>query len=569
MKFEKWCVRGYDRDDAVALVHSGYNPLVAVILASRGCNTSEMAEEVMRCAPAEIPDPFLLKDMDKATKRIGKAIADKEKVMVFGDYDVDGMTSSCIMHEFLVSLGLDCDIYIPGRLDEGYGLNIPALDSFAENGVTLVVTVDCGITAVEETEHAKKLGIDLIITDHHECKAELPDAVAIIDPKRPDCPYPNKSLAGVGVAFKVVCALAGSEKTQQMLETYGELVALGTIADVVSLRGENRTLVRYGMEKLINTKRPGLKRLLHETGLDCKRITTASIGYAIAPKLNAAGRMGQPSLSVNLLTTKSEAEAAKIADELDALNTERRNLVTKIFNDACDILAKTKTPDPIILARRGWYQGVMGIVAARIAEIHMLPTIMICIDENGMGRGSCRSFACFQLYSALEYCSDYLVNFGGHEMAAGLTIREEDIPEFSRKFREYYHKMIEIAPVPTLTIDFEVIKPALLSIENLEAATALEPYGNGNPAPILCIKNAVLTALTPVGGGMHTKIRISKLGENFDGIFFSQTIEELNVKVGDRVDAAFEPQINEFRGKRSVQLLMADLKCHPEREIQE
>ena len=569
MKFEKWCIRGYDRRDAVTLARNGYNPLIAVVLASRGCKSTESAAEVLRSSPTDIHDPFLLKDMDKAVKRINEAVINHEKVMVFGDYDVDGMTSSCIMYEYLRSIGLDCDIYIPGRLDEGYGLNTPALDSFAENGVTLVVTVDCGITAVEETEHARKLGIDLVITDHHECKAELPDAVAIIDPKRPDCPYPNKTLAGVGVAFKTICALAGVERTQEMLDTYGELVALGTIADVVSVKGENRTLVKAGIKQLINTNRSGLKRLLHETGLDTKRITTASIGYAIAPKLNAAGRMGQPSLSVSLLTTQSEEDAARIADELDALNTERRNLVTEIFDDASEILSRTKTPDPIILAKRGWYQGVMGIVAARIAEIHRLPTIMICIDENGMGRGSCRSFACFQLYSALEHCSDYLVNFGGHEMAAGLTIREEDIPEFSQKFREYYHKLVELPPVPTLEIDFEVIKPGLLSIENLDALTELEPYGNGNPAPILCIKNAVLTGLTPVGGGMHTKVKINKFGENFDGIFFSRTVQELNVRIGDHVDAAFEPQINEFRGKRSVQLLLADLKYHSERDTQE
>lgn len=562
MKFENWIIHGFNRNDAVRLVREGFNPLVAVILAARGITSAQQASQLINCGMSKLCDPFLLTDMDKAVERIKKAVENHEHVVVFGDYDVDGMTSSCVMSEFIRSLGLQCDVYIPGRLDEGYGLNIPAIDSFAENGVSLIITVDCGITAVEETIYAGSLGIDIIITDHHECKSKLPPAVAVIDPKRQDCAYPNHSLAGVGVAFKVVCAIAGEARVPELIEKFGELVALGTIADVVSVRGENRALIKLGMEQLSHTKRPGLHQLLHETGLDVKRLTTGSIGFAIAPRLNAAGRMGQPDLSVKLLSTTNPDEAKKVSDELNSLNHERRSLVTSIFDDAVSIIAKEKVPGPIILAKRGWYQGVMGIVAARISEIHMLPTIMICIDDNGIGRGSCRSFADFQLYSALEACSDLLVNFGGHEMAAGLTINEDDIPEFTKRFQAYYHKQIKIPPVPTLHIDLEVKKPGLLSIENLDAASVIEPYGNGHPPPLLCIKDAVLTNITSVGGGAHTKVRINKFGENFDGIFFSKTVRELAVRTGDRVDAAFEPQINEFRGRRSVQLLLADLKRH-------
>lgn len=562
MKFENWIINDFDRDSAVALVRSGLNPLVAVILASRGITTTEAAAPLLEHNLDNILNPFLMRDMDKAVNRVHKAIENKERVVIFGDYDVDGMTSSCIMYEFLTAEGLECGIYIPGRLDEGYGLNNSAIDLFSEKGVSLIITVDCGITAVEETLHARDLGIDIIITDHHECKAEIPDAIAVIDPKREDCTYPNRNLAGVGVAFKVICALAGESRLAEMLDKYGELVALGTIADVVPVYGENRVLIRHGMDCLSKTRRPGLLRLFKETGLDSKRLTTAAIGYAIAPRLNAAGRMGCPDLSVKLLITKEQNEADKIAEELCTLNNERKNLVTSIFNEASDILEKTKVPGPIILAKREWYQGVMGIVAARIAEIHMLPTIMICIDENGIGRGSCRSFGRFTLYSALESCSDLLVNFGGHEMAAGLTIKEENIPEFTKRFSEYYHNMIDIPPVPTLHIDFEAKKPGLLSLENLEAAVVLEPYGNGHPPPLLCIKNAVLTQLIPVGGGAHTKVRINKFGEGFDGIFFSKTIQDLNVRTGDHVDVAFEPQINEFRGRKSVQMLLVDMKYH-------
>lgn len=562
MKFENWIVKGFDRDSAVSLVRNGLNPLIAVLLASRGITTTEAAMPFLSDDISNLYDPFLLYDMEKAVSRINKAVADGERVVVFGDYDVDGMTSSCILYEHLCSMGLDCGVYIPGRMDEGYGLNIPAIDIFAAKNVSLIITVDCGITAVEEVEYAKSLGIDVIITDHHECKPSIPDAVAVIDPKRPECAYPNKNLAGVGVAFKLICALAGEHQLNEMLKKYSELVALGTIADVVSVCGENRTLIREGMKWLAKTKRPGLQCLFKETGLESKRLTTGAIGYSIAPRLNAAGRMGCPDLSVKLLATNSAEEADLISEELCSLNAERRNLVTSIFDEASEILEKTKVPGPIVLAKRSWYQGVMGIVAARIAEIHMLPTIMICIDETGIGRGSCRSFGCFQLYSALESCSDLLVNFGGHEMAAGLTIREENIPEFTRRLQEHYHKLIKIPPVPTLHIDLEVKKPGLLSLDNLEAATILEPFGNGHPPPLMCINNAVLTQIIPVGGGMHTKIRINKFGESFDGIFFAKTVQELGVRTGDHVDVAFEPQINEFRGRKSVQLLLMDLKYH-------
>lgn len=562
IKFESWEVHGYNRDQAVDLVHKGFNPFVAVFLASRGVISDQQTSQLINCGLNKLHDPFLLADMDNAVARLKRAVQNRERVVVFGDYDVDGMTSSCIMSEFIRSLGLECEVYIPGRLDEGYGLNIPAIDSFAKKGITLIVTVDCGITAVEETIHAASLGIDIIITDHHECKDTLPPAVAVVDPKRRDCNYPNKSLAGVGVAFKVICAASGPDNITELIDKYSEFVALGTIADVVSVKGENRAFIKLGLERLAKTKRPGLRHLLCETGLDTKRLTTGSIGFAIAPRLNAAGRMGQPDLAVKLLSTSDPEEAKQVSEELCALNSERRSLVSSIFDEASEILSREKTPDPIILSKRGWYQGVMGIVAARIAEIHMLPTIMICIDENGIGRGSCRSFADFQLYSALESCSDLLINFGGHEMAAGLTIAEENIPEFTKRFQEYYHKRVKLPPVPTLYVDFEVKKPGLLSIENLDAAAILEPYGNGHPPPTLCIKNALLTSIMPVGGGIHTKVRISKSGETFDGIFFSKTVQELGVHSGDHVDAAFEPQINEFRGKRSVQLLLTDLKYH-------
>ena len=560
MNYKNWNIHRFPREAAVALARAGYRSLPAVVLAARGVTNAGEAEQMLDRALDHLEDPFLLKDMDRAVGRIRKAVDDGEKVMVFGDYDVDGMTSACLMLEYLESLGLDAGCYIPGRSEDGYGLNMSAVQQFHEAGVSLIVTVDCGVTAVDEVRYAGSLGMDVIVTDHHECKPELPDAVAVIDPKRPDCPYPNKHLAGVGVAFKTVCALAGPEGLADVSDRFLELVALGTVADVVPLPGENSILVSHGLDLLSRTSRPGLRALLRDTCLDVKRVTSASVGFSLAPRLNAAGRMGRAELSVRALHTADPKEAEAIAAELDALNKERRELVSAIYEEA-DAMAAGQD-GPLVLSRRGWFQGVMGIVAARISEQEQVPTVMICIDEDGMGRGSCRSYGSFSLYSALEACSDLLEDFGGHEMAAGITISENNIPDFSRRFREYYYREIQGAPEPALEIDYEVVKPGLLTLEDLEALTALEPFGNGNPPPVLCLRGAALTHLSAVGCGAHSRLRVSKNGETFDGICFCRAPETMPVRQGELIDLAFEPQINVFRGRRSVQLMVIDLKPH-------
>ena len=558
MNYKNWNIHRFPREAAVALARAGYSSLPAVVLASRGVTSAEEAARLLDRSPERLEDPFLLKDMDKAVARIHRAVRDREKVMVFGDYDVDGMTSACLMLEYLESLGLDVSYYIPGRSEDGYGLNITAIRQFHDDGIDLIITVDCGVTAVEEVRYAGSLGMDVIVTDHHECKPEIPDAVAVIDPKRPDCPYPNKNLAGVGVAFKTVCALAGGDGLATVSDRFLELVALGTVADVVPLPGENSILVSRGLYLLEHTSRPGLMALLRDTCLDVKRVTSASVGFSLAPRLNAAGRMGRAEYSVCLLHTTDPEEAERIAAELASLNKERRDLVSSIYEEANAMAAGQD--GPLVLARRGWFQGVMGIVAARIAEQEQVPSVMICIDEEGMGRGSCRSFGSFPLYAALEACSDLLYDFGGHEMAAGITIAEDKIPAFAHRFREYYFREIQGAPEPALEIDYEVIKPGLLTLDDLEALTALEPFGNGNPPPVLCLRGAVLTQLSAVGCGAHSRLRISKNGESFDGICFCRAPETLPVKQGDMIDLAFEPQINVFRGRRSVQLMAIDIR---------
>ena len=562
MKFESWIVKGYDRSAAVELTRSGINPLVSVFLAARGMTTEEDAKEFLHDDLSDINDPYLLCDMDAAVTRIRRAIKDGEKIAIYGDYDVDGMTSSCLLASFFRSKNADFEIYIPDRTDEGYGVNNPALDALASQGVTLIITVDCGITAINEAEYTKQLGIDLIITDHHECKATLPDAVAVINPKRRDCPYPNKALAGVGVAFKLVCALENDTDIEQLLSDYGDFVAIGTIADVMPVIGENRLLIRRGLDALNQKNRPGLLRLMCHLGIERRNINTSLIGFGLTPRLNAAGRMGRTSLTVDLLLTENANEAEQLTQELCRLNDERRKLESAIYEQVYDYLIKKPPKGPIVLSGHGWLQGVMGIVAAKTAEQFLFPSIMISVDSDGIGRGSCRSFARFPMYTALESCSDLLENFGGHEMAAGLTILESNINEFRRRIFEYYHNIIKIPPVPTLILDFEVKKPELLTLENVTALEKTEPFGNGHLPMFTCLLGVQLRSIIPVGAGKHTKLRIIKGKKTFDCIFFNKPAEELGVSENTLVDLAFEPAVNEYRGWRNVQLHVIDIRPH-------
>ena len=560
MRFESWDIKGFDRQAAVDLCRYGINPLSAVFMSSRGITSVEAADWFLKDDASALYSPFLLKDMDEAVTRIQKAMEAGENIAIYGDYDVDGMTATALLVKFFRSKGVDPEIYIPGRMDEGYGLNRFALDFLSAKGISLIITVDCGITGIAEAEYAKELGVELIITDHHECKDEIPSAVAVINPKRCDCRYPNKTLAGVGVAFKLVCAIEKEAQLEMLLDTYSDFVAIGTISDVMPVVGENRALIRHGLKILNSCPRPGLRQLMNEAVSERKTISSAAIAFVLAPRLNAAGRMGRTSLSVELLLTNDDDEALTLTRELCILNDERRQIESGIFEEAAQMVKKITAKGPIVLAKRGWFQGVMGIIAARIAEQNLFPAILISIDENGIGKGSCRSFASFRLHSALIQCDDLLENYGGHEMAAGLMIKEENIEEFTKRINEYYHENIKIFPVPTLRVDFEVEKPALLMLENIESLVSLEPFGNRNPPPMLCMKNAALVSARSVGDGKHARLKVEKSGAVFDCIFFAHAAEELEASPGDSVDIAFVPVVNEFRGKRSVQLQVADVK---------
>jgi len=566
MKYKQWNICTPPTEACRAMAAAGIPPLPAVVLCARGLDTPEKARDFLDDREDLLHDPFLLKDMDRAVARIRKAIEQKETIAVYGDYDVDGITSTCLLTDYLRRQGASVVFYIPDRMEEGYGLSYQAIDLLHEQGVALIITVDCGITAVNETLHAAELGIDVVITDHHECKEVLPDAVAVVNPHRIDCQYPFPCLAGVGVAFKLVLALGGPENRRNLLEEYADLTAIGTVADVMQLTGENRAIVRFGLQVLKHTRRPGLRSLIREAGAEDKPLTASTIGYTLAPRINASGRMGCASMAGELLLTDDPVRAEELARQLCALNRERQSIEGAIYEECVARLDRQGgSHSVIVLANEGWHQGVVGIVASRLAEKYSCPTFMICLQE-GKGKGSCRSFGGFNLFAALEQNSELLEDFGGHELAAGFTINEENIDAFrARMEMAVLARTGGEAMISVLQADAQITDPALLTQEMVECLALLEPFGAGNPKPIFVLSGATILSMFEVGGGRHLKLRLRHQGAPFDAIFFSANIAQLGLAPGDRVDVAFTPQINEFRGVRSVQLQVCDLQTAPTR----
>ena len=541
------------------LLEGGCTPLLASVLALRGVKTRAEMDALLHGGEELLEDPMLLRDMPRAVERVRRAVEKKEKVAVYGDYDVDGITSTCLLTDYLRFKGLDCIPYIPDRSEEGYGLNDGAVAALHEQGVALIITVDCGITAREEALYAASLGMDMIITDHHECgDAPLPEAVAVVDCKRPDESYPNRALAGVGVALKLVCACEGRDGG--MVERYCDLAAIGTIADVMPLVGENRYLVRRGLEKIRRDPRPGIAAMLRESSVEGKKLNASVVGFTLAPRLNAAGRLDCPSVAARLLMTDDPAEATSLAVELCELNRRRQSIETAIWDEANTMLASAEPDAPIVLASDKWHQGVIGIAASRLAEQYSLPAIMVCLNGE-VGKGSCRSYGGFNLFDALSACSEHLIGFGGHALAAGLNIRSDKLADFRAALARYYREN-KPAPVPEVQPDLLICDPKLLDIDNVRSLDLLEPFGNANPRPTMCLCGVLLESASEVGGGKHLRIRARLGREVFEGIFFSHTARELDIRGGDLVDIAFTPQINEFRGHVSVQLLISALRRH-------
>ena len=557
VKFGAWKVSSFDAGQVRELEQAGYGALCARILSARGYGDAAAAREYLR-GDAPLNSPFLMKDMKTAADRVRLAVARREHIAVFGDYDVDGITSTALLTEFLRGMGGRVTPYIPARLEEGYGLNELAIRWLYKRQVNLIVTVDCGITANAEAELCKKLGMDLVITDHHECKDELPRAAAVVDPHRPDCGYPHTDLSGVGVAFQLASAISGNQAG--LLERFADLLCLGLVADVMPLRGEVRTMVVKGLNALSRPLRPGIAALMEECGCLGGPVTTSTVGYLLAPRINAAGRMGQVEQALELFMTRDPERGKVLAESLCRLNRERQRVEAGIYQEAVAMLGPDAHPHAIVLAGETWHQGVVGIVASRLSEEYNCPAFLICMDKD-RGKASSRSYGGFNLFAALTRLSDLLESFGGHELAAGFTIRRDQIDAFRTAVTALAEQFQASGQADSaLAVDCAV-DSSLLTLENIQALNQLEPCGTGCPIPVLCVEDAVVTQLSEVGGGKHLRLTIRcKNGQSLAAIFFSQTAQRIGVAVGDAVDLAFTPQINEFRGTRTVQLNVVDLR---------
>lgn len=561
MKFEKWNLPAAAPSTA-ALEKAGYPALLAAVLAAHGIEDVPAAAEFLRIEESLSLSPFLMKDMDRAASRIDRALRAGEHMAVFGDYDVDGITATAILVDYLRRRGGQVSHYIPRRIEDGYGLSADAMRTLHERGVSLVITVDCGITGVEEVDFAATLGMDVVVTDHHECKDELPRAAAVVDPHRPDCPYPFKHLAGCGVALKLVLALGGEEQAEELLTRYCPLAAVGTVADVMRMAGENRTIVARGLAHITDNDFIGLQALLRETGLDQKEITSVQIGYVLAPRINAAGRMGEADRAAELMLCKDPATARALARELCELNRQRQAVEQEIYAQAIEMIETLPADErhALVLADHQWHQGVVGIVASRLSEKYACPSFMIHISGH-TGKGSCRSWGGFNLFAALEECSDLLLGFGGHELAAGFTIEEDKIPAFRRRMNQCVLRFMGGRPAASaLDVDVVLRRPELVTLWEVEQLRRLEPYGNGNERPLFSLLGVTLDRIQGVGQNRHLKLRFSKGTAQMEGIFFSVTPQQCPCQAGERVDVVFYLQVNEFRGSRTVQLQVVDLR---------
>ena len=567
----------------------GINPIVAKLLYTRGYADEVSAKSFLYMESEMLENPFSMKDIDKGIARIKAAVEGGEKITIYGDYDVDGVTSVCTLYLYLQSIGAEVEYYIPNRAGEGYGVSNAAIDAIAEGGTKLIITVDTGITANDEVVYAKSLGVDFIVTDHHECRADLPLADVVINPHRPDCEYPFKELAGVGVVFKLICAyeefvfqksrIAAAEK---IFSSYADLVAIGTIADVMPIKSENRIIVKYGLSMIEHTERIGLRALIdaasasrfdgQRTVLKKKRpkVTSGYIGYTIAPRINAAGRIKTASMAVELFLTSDEMLAREIAEELCKTNRERQAEENKIMQEAYQKIEKydiEKNP-VIVLDADNWHHGVIGIVSSRITEKYSRPSILVSFEGHmgdvqspeDVGKGSGRSIKGMNLVDALCHCSDHLVKFGGHELAAGLSVTRGELGAFRMLINEYARANLTSEDmIPTLeadcTVDFKDI-----SLTLAKSLQMLEPYGVANPVPLFMLSDIVINELTGVSDGKHTKLTFGNGKHSLSAIHFSSPFSEYPVHVGDKVDILFNLDINEYGGRESIQLIVRDIR---------
>lgn len=560
---KKWLYSKFEDDKVKKIAEeNNVSELLAKILLCREFESKDTIDDFLHPKIDNLYDPFLLNDMQIAVDTIIDSCNKKEKITIYGDYDVDGITSVSVLKKFFADMGVNAEHYLPSRLEEGYGLNNDALDKIASNGTKLLITVDCGISAYEEVEYAKRLGMKVIVTDHHECPERLPDALAVVDAKRPDSTYPFNSLAGVGVTFKLIQAISYKLNfDRKRYLKYIDIVALGTIADIVPLVDENRIIVNFGLILMRQTRNIGLQALIRVSGYETgKDLSSTAISFGIAPRINASGRMGKADLALELLLENNPEKAYKMALELSDTNKERQDVEKNIINQAVDMIEKDKLyeKDIIVLYHENWHHGVIGIVASKITELYYKPSILISL-ENGVGKGSGRSIEGFDLHDALSKCTDLLMKFGGHEMAIGLSIEEEKLEAFSKKVEEIAKEKGTKDLQPTVKIDAEVTSENI-SYETLKEIELLKPFGEGNPPPVFVYKNIKVDGVRLLSNEKHLKLSLKDGVHVYDAIAFNMGNQKYSIKIGDKVDVLHALEINSFNGIEKIQMNVKDLK---------
>ena len=557
---KKWQICEVDREKVEKLKSKyGISELLATILVNKNITTQKEIEEFLNPTRNDFFDPFLINDMDIAVERIRKAIETQEKVIIYGDYDVDGITSITVLKSFLKDVGLDVDYYIPNRLEEGYGLNKNAIDEIAKNKYTLMITVDCGISAIEEVNYANSLGIEVIVTDHHEPGEELPKALAVIDNKRKDSKYPFRELAGVGVAFKVSQALAQSMnvKEEEYLK-YLDIVCVGTISDIVPLISENRVITKLGIKLLKQTRNTGLKAIINSSGYS--QINSTTISFGVAPRINACGRMGKAEQALKLLLSKDIYEVNKLTQELNNYNRERQEIEKEIFESVLNKIEQNNLDKnrTIVVGGEGWHHGVIGIVSSKITEKYFKPSILLSFEEDGTGKGSGRSIPGFDLHEALMKCENCLEKFGGHSMAVGLTLKKDKFEQFYEEFEKVAkeNKTENIVPIINVDAKIELNEIDKTVVEDLKQ---LEPFGEANKMPVFALKNIRIDSIRALSEGKHLKLTLRDNNQIINAIGFN--IGELanEYKIGDKVDLAGVLEINTFNGIDNLQINIKDI----------
>ena len=561
MAFKKWEIGFADKTRAKEFADEcGADPFTAMIALSRGIN--DISEfEVMMSAEPLLCDPRELIDIEVAAEFLNGAIKENKKIAVFGDYDCDGVTASAIMYDYLKNRGADVTVTIPDRINDGYGMNKDAVLNLHKSGVQVIVTVDNGISCADEIEYAKSLGMEVVVTDHHIPPEKLPDAIAVVDPHRSDCPSSFKEICGAQVAFKLICVMEDKEP-EQMLAVYGDLLAVAVVGDVMPLINENRSIVKYGVKMLKARPRTGLSAIINSAGIDRAAINASKISFGIVPRINTAGRMGSAMRAFNLILNKDMMSALTAAGELEAENALRQKTEKDILSMACEEIEKNGYDRNriIVVSGENWHQGIIGIVASRICEKYGKPAIVLCCEGDTV-HGSGRSYEGFCLFDAIEYSKDCLLKYGGHALAAGVTLKCENIAQFREKINEYALKT-EYNP-PVLKLDFK-LNPAGMSVDMAYAVTSLEPFGLGNPMPRFAIIGVTLERITPLSAGKHLKLMFKKGETVFQALLFSVSPDKFCFEAGDVCDIAVTLDINNYNGANMLSVRISAIRLNGE-----